>query len=229
MSFAARQRPTPFSILVVCTGNICRSPLAEQLLRVRFAARGLDVTVTSAGTGAVAGSPMTPEAVALSMHYGGAPTPHRATQLTKTLVANADLVLTATRDHRHAVAKQHPRAARYTYTLAQFARLISGLPPTEPGVARRDPFALMPTDIATEGDDRESFDPLHRRLSTLLDEVAARRGFALPPAHPEADDIEDPYRQSPEVYDRVGALVDSSVGTIAAFLATATTTGKAEE
>ena len=235
MSYAARQRPTPFSILVVCTGNICRSPLAEQLLRARFAARGLDVTVTSAGTGAAAGSPMTPEAAALSMHFGGAPAGHRATELTETLVANADLVLTATRDHRHAVAKLHPRAARYTYTLAQFSRLISGLSPTEPGVARRDPFALTPADTATERDDREGFDPLHRRLSTLLDEVAASRGFARPPVHPETDDIEDPYRQSPEVYDRVGALVDPSVGTIAAFLATTTTTatatdtGKAEE
>ncbi|MBC7761560.1 MAG: hypothetical protein H7201_07130, partial [Candidatus Saccharibacteria bacterium] len=114
-------------------------------------------------------------------------------------------------------------------TLAQFYRLISGLSPTEPGVARRDPFAFTPADTATESDDREGFDPLHRRLSTLLDEVAASRGFALPPAHPEADDIEDPYRQSPEVYDRVAVLIDSSVGTIAAFLATATSTATATD
>jgi protein-tyrosine phosphatase len=213
-------RPAPFSILVVCTGNICRSPVAEQLLRARFAATGLDVTVQSAGTDAVTGASMTPEAAELSMTYGGAPARHRARQLTESLVADADLVLTATRDHRHAVATLHPRAARYTYTLTQFARLVADLPPTGPGVASRNPFESSAVDDADVTADAGS-DLLHRRLTALLGEVAANRGFAPPPARPEADDIEDPYRQSAEAYDRVGVLVDSSVHTIAAFLATA--------
>ncbi len=217
MSPTAREWPRPFSILVVCTGNICRSALAEQLLRARFAASGLDVTVRSAGTGAVAGTPMTPQAAELSMRYGGAPARHTATELTERLVADADLALTATRDHRHAVAMLHPRAARYTYTIAQFARLLSAPSPTEPGVTGRNPFEpeLPDTD--------DGNDPLHRRLSALLDEVAASRGFAPTPAHPDADDIEDPYRQSQEVYDRVGAIVDTAVAAIAAFLSTAKT------
>jgi protein-tyrosine phosphatase len=216
VSSAARDRPAPFSILVVCTGNICRSPLAEQLLRARFAASGLEVTVRSAGTGAAAGTPMTPQAAELSMRYGGAPARHTATELTERLVADADLVLTATRDHRHAVAMLHPRAVRYTYTIAQFARLLSAPSPTEPGVTGRNPFEPV------RADTDEGRDPLHRRLSALVDEVAASRGFAPPPAHPEADDIEDPYRQAQEVYDRVGAIVDSSVEAIAAFLSSAT-------
>jgi protein-tyrosine phosphatase len=195
VSSSDRQRPTPFSILVVCTGNICRSPIAEQLLRARFAASGLDVTVSSAGTGALVGASMTPEAAQLSMNYGGVPSSHRARELTETLVANADLVLTATRDHRQAVATLHPRASRHTYTLAQ----------SDAGA----------TALADSG-------PLHRRLTALVDQVAESRGFAPPPAHAEAEDIPDPYRQSQEVYDRVGALLDSSVETIAAFLATAT-------
>lgn len=217
MSSAAQGRPAPFSILVVCTGNICRSPLAEQLLRARFAATGLDVTVRSAGTGAAAGTPMTPQAAELSMRYGGAPARHTATELTERLVADADLVLTATRDHRHAVAMLHPRAARYTYTIAQFARLLAAPSPTEPMSTGRSPFEP----VRAETD--EGHDPLHRRLSALVDEVAASRGFAPPPAHPEADDIEDPYRQPQEVYDRVGATVDTAVAAIAAFLSRATT------
>jgi protein-tyrosine phosphatase len=204
----------PFSVLVVCTGNICRSPLAEQLLRARFAAVGLDVAVSSAGTGAAAGTSMTPEADALSMLYGGAPARHAATELSEQSIADADLVLTATRDHRHAVAVLHPRAARYTFTLAQFARLVSDLPPTEPGIAGGNPFD-------SSGPEYDEPDPLHRRLTDLVDEVAASRGFAPPPVDPAADDIEDPYRRPQDVYDRVGVLVDASVTTIASFLATA--------
>jgi protein-tyrosine phosphatase len=220
VSSSDRQRPTSFSILVVCTGNICRSPIAEQLLRARFAASGLDVTVSSAGTGALVGASMTPEAAQLSMNYGGVPSSHRARELTETLVANADLVLTATRDHRQAVATLHPRASRHTYTLAQFARLVSQLSPTEPGVASRNPFESSPSDAGATA--LADSGPLHRRLTALVDQVAESRGFAPPPAHAEAEDIPDPYRQSQEVYDRVGALLDSSVETIAAFLATAT-------
>ena len=51
-------------ILIVCTGNICRSPLAEQLLRQNLTAAGIDAVVTSAGTRAMTGSAMTPEAAA---------------------------------------------------------------------------------------------------------------------------------------------------------------------
>jgi len=58
----------PFTVLMVCTGNICRSPVAERLLRAQTEAVGLPVVVHSAGTQSMVGHGMTPEAAHLAEH-----------------------------------------------------------------------------------------------------------------------------------------------------------------
>ena len=63
--------PTPFAIVTICTGNICRSPLAEVLLRERLS--GVGVVVRSAGTHALTGHGMSPEAQELAVRLGGDP------------------------------------------------------------------------------------------------------------------------------------------------------------
>lgn len=80
-------------ILVLCTGNICRSPMAEALLRARLAASRPSLTVSSAGLAALEGRPADPLAVALLAERGLDLTPHRARQLTPELVTAADLIL----------------------------------------------------------------------------------------------------------------------------------------
>ena len=180
-------------ILLVCTGNICRSPLAEQLLRARFQALGLQAEVRSAGTRAMVASPMTDEAAALALKYGAHSIDHSARQLTEQLVADADLILTATRDHRREVVTLLPKATRYTFTLNQFARLVSA--------AEAEPSASA--------------------FSAFVASIAATRGLHPSPNPPTLDDIDDPYRQSAAVYSRVAAIIDDSVTTIAAALAPA--------
>jgi protein-tyrosine phosphatase len=187
----------PFTILTVCTGNICRSPLAEQLLHARLTAAGVTVTVLSAGTNAMVGHGMTAEAAELSTHFGGEPAAHVARLLTEELIAGADLVLTATREHRSEVVSLHPRASRYTYTLNQFARLVAQVE--------------SPTVV-----------PVERPLDTFVAEISATRGFAPPPASPTDDDIIDPYRQSQTVYDEAGKAIDAAVRIITRALASAT-------
>lgn len=79
-------------VLVVCTGNVCRSPMAEGLLRARLARLGHG-SVESAGLAALAGRPAEPHAVALLARRGIDISGHRARQLTPEQLAAAEVVL----------------------------------------------------------------------------------------------------------------------------------------
>lgn len=111
-------------VLIVCTGNICRSPYIERALASRLAALGSDLVVASAGTGALVGhgiaEPMTRLMEARGIPADGA----AARRLTSAMIAEADLVLTAEREHRGAVVSLAPGALRRTFTVRQFARLL---------------------------------------------------------------------------------------------------------
>jgi protein-tyrosine-phosphatase len=89
------------TILLVCTGNICRSPLAAALLQRALAQRGMEaVEVTSAGTGAWDGAPVSEGAYLVGLERGLDLSGHRARLLTRELVEGADLILTMARHHR---------------------------------------------------------------------------------------------------------------------------------
>ncbi len=89
------------NVLLVCTGNICRSPLAEALLERALRDRAIaEVTVTSAGTGAWDGAPASEGAYLVGLERGLDLSGHRARLLTRELVEQADLILTMARHHR---------------------------------------------------------------------------------------------------------------------------------
>jgi protein-tyrosine phosphatase len=196
-----RVETKPFSVLIVCTGNICRSPLAEQLLRARFAAVGIPAVIHSAGTGALVGHEMTPEAALLSQRYGGDPAGHAARQLTPELIAGADLVLTATRQHRADTVSLAPRALRHTFTLNQFARLAGA-------------EAVESTSVVEPAESTEA-------IRAYVAEIAATRGFAPPVLRADDDDIIDPYRQSQAIYDQAGQAIDDAATKVTAGFARA--------
>ncbi|WP_120338198.1 hypothetical protein [Cryobacterium soli] len=208
--------PEFFTILVVCTGNICRSPLAQELLRAQLEECGIKAEVHSAGSFAMVGQGMTIEALDVSQGHGGQGKDHVATQLTQQAIVSADLVLTATREHRSAVAALYPRASRYTYTIKQFARLLPGALESLPALGN----VISPKSRV------ELVETLHSdqaaSLRALVSEVAATRGFSPAPASPTEDDIEDPYRLSIAVYERVGDQIHSAVMRIVEAFAKAT-------
>ncbi len=204
------QSNRPYSILFVCTGNICRSPLAESLLQSRLTALGLDVRVSSAGTFALVGHSMTAQSEALANRFSAnADIRHSSTQLTTALVADADLILTATREHSHAVAILHPRSARFTFTLPQFARFIDYLA-EEAAVVGSDPGPASPAGPASVA-----------TVTDLVAEIVSSRGFVPPAPDPTIDDIEDPYQQPQDTYDRVGYVIEAAVQTVADYFAPA--------
>ena len=185
-------------MLVVCTGNICRSPLAERLLLARLADAGVqNIEVGSAGTHAMVGSTMPRDAARELKGLGGDPDGHVSRQLSADLVRDADLVVTATLAHRSDVVSLHPRALRYAFTLRELARLLDGADLTS--VAEAGP-----------GADRV------RALAAL---AVGRRGVA-PPAGPGDDDVVDPYGRGPALYSAATAQTAPAVEALARALAT---------
>jgi protein-tyrosine phosphatase len=200
---------TSFDVLFVCTGNICRSPLAEQLFRAHTLPLFDLIQTASAGTRALVGKSMTPEAAALSIALGGDPSGHSAMDLTARQVGRADLILVAAREHRSAVVSLVPRASRKTFTIREFHRLLGTY-------AERVPQAEQ----SVRGRDREG-------LRGFVSDVASMRGLARVVTPPVDDDIPDPYRRSLETYEEAGRLTSSAIAGIGHSLLVAVT--KAEK
>ena len=106
-------------ILVVCVGNICRSPMAEALLRREL--RGQDgFTVESAGLGALVGHEASEHSVALMEELGLDISGHRARQIHPDMVAESDLVLVMEAGHRRAIDDADPTARGKVHRLGEW-------------------------------------------------------------------------------------------------------------
>jgi protein-tyrosine phosphatase len=188
---------TGVSILVVCTGNICRSPMAERMLVAELAALGTGgVAVSSAGTGAVVGADMEPEVRTILAERGLDGAGFAARQLEPGHVRSADLVLTAAREHRGAVLAMDPRALRRSFTIREMARL-SGLP-----------------DVVAAGADLAGAAGVRARVAA----AASLRGSARP-SRASDDDIADPYRKPIAAFEACADLMQPALSGVATMLA----------
>lgn len=106
-------------ILIVCTGNICRSPVAAAMLQSRLP----ELTVSSAGLGALVGQSVDAQARRLAEAEGLDVDAHKARQLETGMLAAADLVLVMTDNQRQALAKRWPEARGKTLLLGKWLNL----------------------------------------------------------------------------------------------------------
>jgi RpiB/LacA/LacB family sugar-phosphate isomerase len=107
------------TILFICTGNVCRSPMAEALFRHVVRGRG-EFRVVSAGIGAVDGQPPTPHSVRAMRELGVDISGQRSRMLTGDLVRAADIILGMTHGHVDTVALMYPKLAEKTFLLREF-------------------------------------------------------------------------------------------------------------
>lgn len=192
-----------FSILTVCTGNICRSPVAEFALAQALGGFE-EVEVTSAGTGALVGHGVPVQAQRLATASGIDASSHAARQIDPSLVRGADLILAMAREHRRFVVESLPAAMRRTFTLRELARIADGVMDGLPDAVRR-----AEAKTPEEG----------MRAAIAL--AAAMRGTVPPPASADDFDVIDPYRRDDAVYEQSFSELKPAADRVATFLESA--------
>ncbi|AMB85432.1 phosphotyrosine protein phosphatase [Pseudomonas agarici] len=106
------------NILIVCIGNICRSPTAENLLRQTL--EPTDILVRSAGLHALKNNPIEATALSVLEEHGHAPHEHRATQLTSAAINESDLILAMEHQHIDAILSMAPAARGKIFLLGKW-------------------------------------------------------------------------------------------------------------
>ncbi|MFG2064298.1 phosphotyrosine protein phosphatase [Micromonospora sp. NPDC048871] len=199
----------PFTVLHVCMGNICRSPMAERLLvlavRQRLDRRDIDPARAddllhshSAGTGGWhAGEEMNPPAARQVITRGGSTAGFAARKLRSEHIDAADLVLTATADQQEYVVALRPDAAARTFVLGEFGRVLATLDPSGLPAAEASPEAVYARGVAL-------VEAAH----------AARQGTTLLPT----DDLDDPWGRGDQCFTRVADEIEETVQPLAATL-----------
>jgi protein-tyrosine phosphatase len=191
----------PFTVLHVCMGNICRSPMAERLLLLAAAQRlgklapeaelGDLLRSVSAGTGGWhEGEEMNPPAARQISLRGGSPDGFAARKLTSAQLDGADLILTATADQSDYVHALAPAAAARTFVLGHLGRLL------------RD---VQATSLPPAGTDPETF----RARATALVAAADRlRGDTEPLP---GDDLDDPWGRGDQTFQRIADDIEEAL------------------
>lgn len=162
-----------FTILAVCTANICRSPMIEILLTAALDPERFEVA--SAGVRGWDRKPMDAEAARELERLGQSAEAFQSQAIGPHLVGSADLILTATREHRSDLLSLNPQALRRSFTLVEFAALtalVDGESPAELVAQAAQRRSLAPADIDIRDPYRRGPD-VHRETA---DQIAGAVG-----------------------------------------------------
>ncbi len=132
------------NILILCLGNICRSPIAEALFIARFKQEGLaDIVVTSAGLGALVGKQADMIGQVLMLAKGFDISAHRARQISQDILFGSDLILTMSTDQQKQVELYYPSTCGRVHRLGKWGGYDVADPYQRPELVFEQAWALI--------------------------------------------------------------------------------------
>jgi protein-tyrosine phosphatase len=179
------------TILAVCTGNICRSPVLARLLVSRTDGT---VQVSSAGVRARADEPIAPQMATLLQARALDSSQFTARQLTPDMIRSATVIITMTRAQRAAVVRAVPEAVRRTFTLLELAHVLSTSPGPRAATDDATRWARVPELVSLE---RLNHSGWNREL-----------------------DIQDPWGRNDKAFRRAFERISSATDTVCGVLGT---------
>lgn len=111
------------NIMFVCTGNTCRSAMAEGLAKKEIENKRLDINVSSSGIFAMDGEHASYNSVAIMKEYDVDILMHKATSIENSNIENMDIILCATMNHKQQVILRYPSLKEKVYTMKEYAGL----------------------------------------------------------------------------------------------------------
>lgn len=217
------------NILFVCTGNTCRSSMAEALLKKILEDIGKNtkgIKIKSAGTAAMENQPATPQAISVMREMGIDLSSHRATLLTPKLIDEADLILTMTLDHKRRILEMYPEAHGKVYLLKEFVEekrdFLKEIDEINKKISqkRRAVYDKYKNQIGQLMARREKLKKELEEVESRLEEIKAKMDEAAGEERKKLlkletklknMDIKDPFGQPVDVYRKVARDLEDSL------------------